>query len=72
MSMVSGALRNEQTHAGGTRAIAGIVNSFETLEGGGFLFRRPFPEAEAGVIHSKKREKRFGAKEGGSTDSNFG
>jgi redox-sensitive bicupin YhaK (pirin superfamily) len=45
MSMVSEALRKEQTRAGGTRTIAGIVNSIETLEGGGFLVRRPFPKA---------------------------
>src|ERR1044072_10010010 len=25
------------------RTVAGIVNSIETLEGGGFLVRRPFP-----------------------------
>ena len=43
--MVSEALRKEQTRAGGTRTIAGIVNSIETLEGGGFLVRRPFPKA---------------------------
>ena len=45
MSMVSEALRNEETRANGTRSIAGIVNSIETLEGGGFLVRRPFPKA---------------------------
>jgi redox-sensitive bicupin YhaK (pirin superfamily) len=44
MSMVSEALRKEQTRAGGTRTVAGIVNSIETLEGGGFLVRRPFPK----------------------------
>ena len=27
------------------RTIAGVVNSIETLEGGGFLVRRPFPKA---------------------------
>jgi redox-sensitive bicupin YhaK (pirin superfamily) len=27
------------------RSVAGIVNSIETLEGGGFLVRRPFPKA---------------------------
>ena len=43
--MVSEALRNEETRAGGTRTVAGIVNSIETLEGGGFLVRRPFPKA---------------------------
>jgi len=56
--MASEALRKEQTRAGGTRTVAGrgpragsprgvvgIVNSIETLEGGGFLVRRPFPKA---------------------------
>jgi redox-sensitive bicupin YhaK (pirin superfamily) len=28
-----------------TRTVAGIVNSIETLEGAGFLVRRPFPKA---------------------------
>ena len=28
-----------------TRSVAGLVNSIETLEGGGFLVRRPFPQA---------------------------
>src|SRR5256885_17211125 len=45
MSMVSEALRNEETRAGGKRTVAGVVNSIETLEGGGFLVRRPFPKA---------------------------
>ena len=27
------------------RGVAGVVNSIETLEGGGFLVRRPFPQA---------------------------
>jgi quercetin 2,3-dioxygenase len=45
MSMVSEALRKEETRAVGTRTVAGIVNSIETLEGGGFLVRRPFPKA---------------------------
>ena len=44
MSMVSEALRNEETRASGTRSVAGVVNSIETLEGGGFLVRRPFPK----------------------------
>ena len=30
---------------GGRRTVAGVVNSIETLEGGGFLVRRPFPKA---------------------------
>jgi len=45
MSMVSEALRNEETRAGGRRTVAGVVNSVETLEGAGFLVRRPFPQA---------------------------
>jgi len=45
MSMVSEALRNEETRAARYRTVAGIVNSIETLEGGGFLVRRPFPKA---------------------------
>ena len=28
-----------------TRSVAGIIDSIETLEGGGFLVRRPFPQA---------------------------
>jgi pirin-like protein len=45
MSMVSEALRDEETRAGGRRTVVGVVNSIETLEGGGFLVRRPFPKA---------------------------
>jgi redox-sensitive bicupin YhaK (pirin superfamily) len=45
MSMVSEAVRNEETRAAAGRTVAGIVNSIETLEGGGFLVRRPFPKA---------------------------
>jgi redox-sensitive bicupin YhaK (pirin superfamily) len=45
MSMVSEALRNEEIRSGGRRTVAGVVNSIETLEGGGFLVRRPFPQA---------------------------
>ena len=45
MSMVTEVLRNEETRAGEGRTIAGVVNSIETLEGGGFLVRRPFPKA---------------------------
>ncbi|MEP7227607.1 MAG: pirin family protein [Gemmatimonadales bacterium] len=43
--MVSEALGNKGTRAAGARTVAGIVNSIETLEGGGFLVRRPFPKA---------------------------
>src|SRR5882762_10326318 len=45
MSMVSEVLRAEEIRAAGSRTVAGIVNSIETLEGGGFLVRRPFPKA---------------------------
>lgn len=43
MSMVSEALRAEETRAGGARTVSGIVNSIETLEGAGFLVRRLSP-----------------------------
>jgi len=43
--MVSEALRSEETRRGARRTVAGVVNSIETLEGGGFLVRRPFPKA---------------------------
>ena len=42
---MSEAIRKERARAGGTRTVAGIVNSIDTLEGGGFLVRRPFPKA---------------------------
>ncbi len=42
MSMVSEALKTQNA---GSRTVAGIVSSIETLEGGGFLVRRPFPTA---------------------------
>lgn len=45
MSMVSKALRTEETKTNQGRTVAGTVNSIETLEGGGFLVRRPFPKA---------------------------
>src|ERR1700704_64321 len=38
-------LREERETGKDTRTVAGIVNSIETLEGGGFLVRRPFPKA---------------------------
>ena len=44
MSTVSKELINDEIRAG-RRTVAGIVNSIETLEGGGFLVRRPFPKA---------------------------
>ena len=45
MSMVKEALRSEETKTNEGRTVAGIVNSIETLEGAGFLVRRPFPKA---------------------------
>src|ERR1700736_7013747 len=45
MSMVSEALRDEASLTSKSRTIAGVVNSIETLEGAGFLVRRPFPKA---------------------------
>jgi len=45
MSIVKEALRTEETQTNEGRTVAGIVNSIETLEGGGFLVRRPFPKA---------------------------
>src|SRR5881398_3594732 len=45
MSMVKEALRTEETQTNEGRTVAGFVNSIETLEGGGFLVRRPFPKA---------------------------
>jgi redox-sensitive bicupin YhaK (pirin superfamily) len=45
MSMASKVLRTEEDKTNEGRTVAGIVNSIETLEGGGFLVRRPFPKA---------------------------
>jgi len=45
MSTVKEASRTEEKQTNEGRAVAGIVNSIETLEGGGFLVRRPFPKA---------------------------
>ncbi len=45
MSTVSEELGLEEIHAARGRTVAGVVNSIETLEGGGFLVRRPFPKA---------------------------
>ncbi|MGH9966348.1 MAG: pirin family protein [Pyrinomonadaceae bacterium] len=44
MSIVSEALEIQESKAINGRTVAGIVNSIETLEGGGFLVRRPFPK----------------------------
>ena len=47
---ISEALINEQTDAGASRSVAGVVNSIETLEGGGFLVRRPFPKRRFRIL----------------------
>jgi len=39
------AVEKKQIETTGPRSVGGIVNSIETLEGGGFLVRRPFPTA---------------------------
>jgi hypothetical protein len=44
MSRVSEVLRNEEADAGRPRTVSAVVNSIETLEGGGFLVGRPFPK----------------------------
>ena len=46
MSIVSEEV--ELTGANRARTVAGVVNSIETLEGGGFLVRRPFPKPAFG------------------------
>ena len=38
-------MKTERNQKQEVRTLAGIVNSIETLEGGGFLVRRPFPKA---------------------------
>jgi quercetin 2,3-dioxygenase len=38
-------LREKEKVSKAGRTVSGIVNSIETLEGGGFLVRRPFPKA---------------------------
>jgi quercetin 2,3-dioxygenase len=43
--MASEASKIKETRTSEVRTVAGVVNSIETLEGGGFLVRRPFPKA---------------------------
>jgi Pirin C-terminal cupin domain len=50
MSMVKEALRTEESKTNEGRTVAGIVNSIETLESGGFLVRRPFPKADGDEV----------------------
>jgi|SRR5215813_12565746 len=45
MSMVSEELEMKGNEMTSGRTVAGVINSIETLEGGGFLVRRPFPQA---------------------------
>lgn len=42
MTAVNKAVKS-QTTTGAARTVAGVINSIETLEGAGFLVRRPFP-----------------------------
>jgi redox-sensitive bicupin YhaK (pirin superfamily) len=44
MSTLSVEMKAEKTGTGEGRSVAGVINSIETLEGGGFLVRRPFPK----------------------------
>lgn len=46
MTTVNETLKVQETRTGETRRVAGIVNSIETLEGGGFLVHRPFPKPQ--------------------------
>jgi len=43
--MSSETAKIKETRNSEGRTVAGVVNSIETLEGGGFLVRRPFPKA---------------------------
>src|SRR6185503_16221272 len=45
MMQATKVLRGEQETSRAGRTVSGIVNSIQTLEGGGFLVRRPFPKA---------------------------
>jgi quercetin 2,3-dioxygenase len=44
MSILNEEMKVHKTRTGHGRSVAGIVNSIETLEGAGFLVRRPFPK----------------------------
>ena len=44
MSIVTEASETKKSRTSEGRTITGVVNSIETLEGGGFLVRRPFPK----------------------------
>ena len=58
MSMVSEALRIEETRAAGSRTIAGVVNNFETLEADGFLVRPPFLRGRSGPLEEARKRVR--------------
>ena len=45
MMQATKVLKGEQETSRAGRTVSGIVNSIQTLEGGGFLVRRPFPKA---------------------------
>jgi quercetin 2,3-dioxygenase len=45
MMQATKVLRGEQEMSRAGRTVSGIVNSIQTVEGGGFLVRRPFPKA---------------------------
>ncbi len=61
MSIVSDAVGVEETRAGGRRTVDGVVNSFETLERGGFFVHRPFPRGRSGRDPLEKARKRVRA-----------
>src|SRR6185436_11382671 len=45
MMQATKVLGAEQETSRAGRTVSGVVNSIQTLEGGGFLVRRPFPKA---------------------------
>src|SRR5438552_13364647 len=51
MSTVKEASRTEEKQTNEGRAVAGVVNSIETLEGGGFLVRHTFTKASFSEFH---------------------
>ena len=61
MSIVSQAVGVEEGRAVGGRTVDGVVNSFETLEGGGFFVHRPFPRGGGGRDPLEEARKRIHA-----------